>query len=95
MPFKKINVQEELEKEFKKDPEFKKVWDNSQMEYEILGELVKLRKEKGMTQEELAEKSGSTQQRISLIEKQERSPTLKTLCNIAKALDVDIKFIPR
>jgi len=30
----------------------------------------------------------------SLIEKHERSPTLKTLCNMAKALNAEIKIVP-
>ena len=65
------------------------------MEYDILGELIKLRKEKGLTQKELAEMTGNKQQVISRIEKHESSPTLKTLCSLAKVLDVDIKFVRR
>ena len=95
MPFRQVNIKEEIEKLRATDPEFKKVWDDSRMEYELLGQLIKLRNQKGLTQEELAEKAGCTQQRISLIEKREQSPTLKTLCSMAKALDVNISFTPR
>ena len=65
------------------------------MEYRLLGELVKLRKESGLSQTELAEKTGSNQRVISRIEKHEQSPTLKTLCNWANALNVDIQIIRR
>ena len=95
MPFKKIDVEVELEKEFLRDPAFKEVWENSRMEFEILAKLTRLRNEKGLTQKELAEKMGKQQQTISKIEKREKSPTLTTLCNLANALDVDIELIPR
>jgi transcriptional regulator with XRE-family HTH domain len=60
-----------------------------------LGELVKLRKQKRISQTELAEKTGNKQQVISRIENRENSPTLKTLCGILDALDYDIQFVPR
>ena len=44
----------------------------------MLSELMKLRKEKGLSQTELAEMSGNKQQVISRIENKENSPTLKT-----------------
>lgn len=69
MTFVEVNIKEEIEKRRDTDPEFKKAWDDSRMEYRILGELIKLRKEKGLTQKELAKITGDTQQRISQIEK--------------------------
>ena len=95
MPFKTINVDKLLQEKFDADPEFKELWDSSRTEYRILGELTKLRKEKGMSQAELAQKSGHRQQVISRIEKKESSPTLKTLCALAEVLDVDIQLVPR
>jgi len=95
MPFKQVNIKEEIEALRSSDPEFKEEWDNSRMEYRLLGELVKLRKEYGLSQAELAEKAGSRQQVISRIEKHEDSPTLRTLCNLANALNVDIQLVRR
>ena len=92
MPFKEINVNAEIEKRRDLDLEFKEEWDNSRMEYRLLGELIKLRKEKGLSQTELAEKTGNDQRVISRIERHEQSPTLKTLCNLANALGVEIKL---
>jgi len=57
--------------------------------------LLQLRKEKGLSQVDLAKKTGFKQQAISRIEKRENSPTLKTLCVITDVLDVDIKLVPR
>jgi len=95
MPFEKIDVDQIIEEKKSSDPEFKELWDSSRTEYRILGELVRLRKEKGITQVELAQKSGYKQQVISRIEKKENSPTLKTLCSLADVLDVDIVLVPK
>ena len=95
MPFEKIEVGQIIEEKRNSDPEFKELWDGSRTEYRILGELVRLRKEKGITQVELAQKSGYKQQVISRIEKKENSPTLKTLCCLADVLDVDIVLVPK
>lgn len=95
MPFKQIDVDILIADTLNTHPELKEIWDNSQMEYRLLGELVKLRKEKGFSQVELAQKSGNKQQVISRIENRENSPTLKTVCSILNALDYDIIFVPQ
>ena len=95
MPFERIDVGQIIQEKRNSDPEFKGLWDGSRTEYRILGELVRLRKEKGITQVELAQKSGYKQQVISRIEKNENSPTLKTLCSLADVLDVDIILVPK
>ena len=95
MPFVEVNIKEYIEKRRNEDPKFREAWDNSRTEYRLLGELIKLRKEQGLTQKNLAEKTGKKQQVISQIEKHEKSPTLKTLCRLTDALNVDIRFVPR
>jgi len=95
MPFVQVNIKDEIKEKCETDPEFKEIWEESRMEYRILGELIKLRKEKGLTQADIAEKTGYNQQAISRIEKHEHSPTLKTLCSLANALNVDIQLTPR
>lgn len=47
----------------------------------------RLRRAKGMTQEQLAERSGFSQQYISGLENGRRNPTVVTLYEIATALD--------
>ena len=95
MSFTEINVLQTINDTLANDPELSQMWDESRMEYNILGELVKLRKEKGLSQTELAELTGNRQQVISRIENKENSPTLKTLCGILGALGYDIQFVPR
>ncbi|VVT10707.1 helix-turn-helix domain-containing protein [Erythrobacter sp. EC-HK427] len=48
----------------------------------------RLRKAKGWTQEQLAERSGFSQQYLSDLERGERNPTIVTIYEIAQALDV-------
>jgi HTH-type transcriptional regulator/antitoxin HipB len=56
----------------------------------IISQLRALRKQRRMTQRELAEKIGQTQQRIAEIESGEFSPTLDTLKPILKALNAEL-----
>lgn len=57
--------------------------------------MQKTRKEKGVTQEELAAKLSMHRTYIGLIERGERNPTIRTLYKIAKALDVESsKLLP-
>lgn len=56
------------------------------------GEKVReLRKEKGLSQEELSFKSDLHRTYIGMIERAEKNITLTNIEKIAKALDVDIK----
>ena len=48
----------------------------------------RIRKEKGLTQEQLAERSGLSQQYLSGLERGRRNPTIVTLYEIAIALEV-------
>lgn len=56
----------------------------------IIDQLRALRKQRGMTQRELAEKIGQTQQRVAEIESGEFSPSLDTLKPILKALNAEL-----
>ncbi len=56
----------------------------------IISQLRALRKQRGMTQKELADKIGQTQQRIAEIESGQFSPSLDTLKPILKALNAEL-----
>jgi transcriptional regulator with XRE-family HTH domain len=56
----------------------------------LVGRNVKrLRLEKGLTQEQFAERSGFTQQYLSDLERGRRNPTVVSLFELAQALGVD------
>ena len=50
--------------------------------------FARLRREKGLTQEEVAARSGFSQQYISSLERGRRNPTVITLFELAQALEV-------
>jgi len=54
MPFKKVNVKDEINKRLENDAELKKAYDCAQLEYEVLKQLVKMRKEMGFSQSDVA-----------------------------------------
>ena len=61
---------------------------------QLLGARVKeLRKGKGITQDQLAERVGLATRYISMIEVGRSSPSLETVENIARALDVQMKVL--
>ena len=95
MPFEKLDVKKHIADTLENDAELKELWDSSRTEYRLLGELIGLRKARGLSQVELAQKSGYRQQVISRLEQRESSPTLRTLCCVADALDADIRLVPR
>ncbi|TGQ89965.1 XRE family transcriptional regulator [Mesorhizobium sp. M8A.F.Ca.ET.208.01.1.1] len=55
----------------------------------LVGEnFARLRREKGLTQEEVAARSGFSQQYLSGLEKGKRNPTVITLFELAQAIGV-------
>lgn len=65
----------------------------SEMERELIQEVVNLRKEQNISQNRLAELTGNKQQAISRMENNEHSPSLKLFCNMVSALGYDIKLV--
>ena len=57
---------------------------------EIKINLREIRKQKGLTQKELAKMSGVSVAYISMLELQKRSPTIFVLISLAKVLNVKI-----
>ncbi len=95
MPFKEINVNDIIEKQKKDDPEFEKAWTESRMEYDIIGQIIKLRKQQELSQKELAEKIQKSQQAVSRVENKEVSPSLKLICSIVDSLGYELKIVPK
>lgn len=95
MPFIQINIKEEIEKEREISPEFKKAWDESREEYRLIGEMIRIRKQKKMTQSRLAALTGNKQQVISRIEKKENNPSLKMFCNLLNALGYELHIVKK
>ena len=63
--------------------------------YDIAMQIVALREKAGLTQVELAERTGISQADISRIERAATSPTAKTLQRIAQALDAEVRLVSK
>lgn len=74
------------------DPEFSKEYEAARPEYELTRSLIAARIAAGMTQKELAEKSGVRQSNISRIENGSCIPTLTTLMALAQALGKKLRI---
>ena len=75
-----------------KDPEVKKHYDELEVEFQILEDVIEKRWEKKMTQKELAEKMGTKQSAISRLGSGNYNPTVKFLKRMADALDAKLEI---
>ena len=94
MGFKQIDIkstviEERKEKEF--DYEYKKI----KQEYKLIEKLIETRKANNMTQKELAELVGVSQQAISRLELEKHIPKIDTFIKILDGLDLELTITPR
>ncbi len=83
---------DDIIKEQLKDPEFAQAWSETELEDQIKRSLIQARIDAGLTQKELAERSGIRQSNISRIENGSAIPTLRTLFAIAKGSGKKLKI---
>ena len=95
MPFVEVDVDKQIEERRQNNPKFRKAWDNSLAESELIGEMVSLRKEEKLTQTDLAKLVESNQQVISRIERREFHPTVKTFTKILDVLGYELKIVKK
>ena len=79
-----------------KDPEFKEEFEALQPEHAVIQAIIDARKEAGLTQKELAEKTGIAQGDISKLERGVANPSIKTLQRLALGMGktLKIEFLP-
>lgn len=79
-----------------KDPEFKAEWDALQPEFSVIQAMIDARKSSGLTQKQLAEKTGIAQADISKLETGNANPSLRTLQRLAAGMGMKMKieFLP-
>jgi len=78
--------------EMMKDPEFKKEYDALEPEFAIIQAIIDARKNSGLTQKQLSEKTGIAQTDISKLETGNANPSLKTLKRLASGMDMSLKI---
>jgi transcriptional regulator with XRE-family HTH domain len=83
-------VQEQIENE----PKFAKLLDEAQLEVDIAVELAKLREQRGVTQTEVAHRTGLKQPQIARLESGAHLPTLDTLHRVLQVLGGKMELGP-
>ena len=75
---------------------FKKEYDALDAEFSIVQAMIDARKVSGLTQKDLAERTGIAQADISKLENGTRNPTLKLLKKLAAGMGMQLKieFVP-
>jgi len=74
------------------NPEFKKEWDNLELRYTVIKQLIKLRNSYNLSQTQLADKIGTTQAVISRIENGTVNVGIDFLEKVAKAFDKKVEL---
>lgn len=82
----------DYKKKAMKNPGFKKAYDELELQYKVIQELVNYRIDNNITQDELAKKTGISKSNISRFESGKHSPTLKMVEKIANGLGKKIRF---
>lgn len=80
-----------------KDPEFKAEYEALEPEYAIIQAMIDARKASGLTQKELAERTGIAQGDISKLENGSANPSIRTLQRLAAGMGMKLQlsFMPR
>ncbi len=78
------------------DPEVREAYEAMAPEFELARELIGARARAGLTQQELAERMGTTQSAIARLESGGRLPSMKTLLRYAQATGARpvVKLVP-
>ena len=92
MKQKKFYTHQEIHREWMKDPEYRRAYEELEPEFQIARALIDARVKKKMTQAEIARKAGTKQPVISRLEGAQGSPSLSLIKRIAEVLDVRLVF---
>jgi len=85
----------DIKEMFLEDQETKKAYEELEPEYQLIYAMVESRREKNISQQELADVTGINRSDISKIENGNANPSLKTIKRVAKGLGkrVEIRFV--
>lgn len=83
-------LQEQLQ-----DPEFRKEYEALQPEHAVVQAIIDARKNAGLTQKELSERTGIAQGDISKLENGNANPSIRTLQRLAAmGMTLKVEFLP-
>lgn len=84
------NINDQLKEKFK-DQDFLREYYRNAAFFRVADQILTMRKQRGLTQGELADKVGTTQAVISRLENVSVKPSLDTIVRIAEALDAVVE----
>jgi predicted transcriptional regulator len=93
MGFHRVDAEKEKRKAIKKNPELEIYYGQADAQYRLIKEIVEYRKFAGITQKQVAERSGLTQQMVSRMEKIDNSPTLDNFLRYVLAIGLNLKVV--
>ena len=87
----------EMHKNWMKEPKYRKAYEALEEEFVLASAVVDVRNRAGLTQEELAQKMGTTQPVVARLESGRSHPSMRTLERLAAATEsrLLISFEPR
>ena len=81
-----------FKKQLMVDAEFVEEYEKLRPRYEVISQIIDARKEKNMTQEELARRIGTQKSNISRLESGDYNPSLDFLIKVARGLGKELKI---
>ncbi len=91
-------IGQHIEEEYKKSPAFRRSYDEEVLLLKIAYKIAQLRKQRHITQGELARRMGTTQQTVSRLEDSKNTRvSVHTLTRLARALNarISIDIVPQ
>ncbi len=91
-------ISQHIEEEYKKSPAFRRSYDEEVLLLKIAYKIAQLRKQRHITQGELAKRMGTTQQTVSRLEDSKNTRvSVHTLTRLARALNarISIDIVPQ
>lgn len=85
-----MNFKEYKKKVLKENQKLYEEYKALEPEYELIKQIIKIRSEQQLTQQQLAERTGTKQSNISRLEKGEYNPSLKFLKKLAHGLGKEL-----
>lgn len=89
---KNMTTLKSLKEKVLADPEANEEYSKLEPEFKIIETLLTMRTKAGLTQLEVAQLMGTQESNISRLEKGTGNPTVKTLCNYAKACGFNLNL---
>jgi len=81
-----------LHKRWSKEPAYKAAYDSLKAEFQFAEQLIEARIKSGLSQEELAQKMGTSQSTIARLESGTSMPSMRTLTKFARATNCEMQI---